>query len=118
MAKGDHPPLPRLYTMLLMAAALWGGNTVAAKLIVQEMAPLTVAFFRFALFTLAILALIVYRSHRLAIPERRYLLSVAMLGVVGIFLNNLALFAGIGYTTACQWARRECRLHVGPNKGK
>lgn len=100
MSIGKHPPLPRLYAMLLMAAALWGGNTVAAKLIVQEMTPFTVAFFRFALFTLATLALIVYRSHRLVIPERRYLLPVAMLGVVGIFLNNLALFAGIGYTTA------------------
>lgn len=97
---GKHPPLLKLYAMLLAAAALWGGNTVAAKLIVTEMTPLTVAFFRFAIFTLATLALIVYRSHRLVIPERRYLLPLALLGVVGIFLNNLALFAGIGYTTA------------------
>ncbi len=89
-----------VYILLTLTAILWGANAVTAKYTVGELAPTTTAFLRFGAVSI-ILGVVVWLSEgKKALPSRRQVPGIVLLGLTGIFLNNFFFFSGIQQTTA------------------
>jgi drug/metabolite transporter (DMT)-like permease len=88
----------------LLLAALWGGNPVAVKIGLVDAPPLRLAFFRFVLGGLAILAYAWWRGHPEVFSvqrgEWRVLISLGVIFSIQIGTMNV----GIGLTTAAHGA--------------
>ena len=88
----------------LFLAALWGGNPVAVKIGLLDVPPLRLAFFRFVLGGLAILAYATCIRHRGIFDVRpgewRVLISLGVIFSVQIATMNV----GIGLTGAAHGA--------------
>ena len=91
-------------TTALMLAALWGANPVAVKVGLADAPPLRLAFFRFVLGGLVILAYAGWTRHRGVFDVRRgewrVLISLGVIFSVQIGTMNV----GIGLTTASHGA--------------
>ncbi|MDI6870589.1 MAG: DMT family transporter [Bacillota bacterium] len=86
------------YLLLTLTAVIWGGNYIANKVLMRELAPLTAAVVRFA--SAAALMLVVLGLRRqLRLLTRAELKGVAGLGVI-FFLHNLFYYFGLERTTA------------------
>jgi len=91
----DHP-----YLLLILAPLFWGGNVVAAKLVVGEIDPILLLASRCVLATLVILPFSwPYLVADWAVVRRHWLVLMAF-GAVGYALFNLFLYVGLTTTTA------------------
>jgi drug/metabolite transporter (DMT)-like permease len=88
------------YIFLTLTTLLWGGNSIAGKLAVGHVSPLTLVFFRW-LFAFCILLVIGWKPLREDWPVvRRHLLKLALLGACGFTLFNAIFYTALNYTTA------------------
>ncbi len=88
------------YLKLLMTAIFWGGTFVSGRMLADSVPPFSAAFFRF-LFASACLYLLVLRREGIIIKlERRQILSVALLGLTGVFAYNVFFFNGLKLISA------------------
>ncbi len=86
--------------LLTLTAVMWGGNAVTAKYVVGELPPITTAFFRFALVSVVLVAL-VWRSEGAAcLPRRQQLPGIAAMAATGIFGHNLFVYTGVKLSSA------------------
>jgi drug/metabolite transporter (DMT)-like permease len=116
---GSPPPPPRhtnpilLYTGVVVLLLLWTMNYLVAKEGFQRMPPLTLAIFRVDLATFLLLPL--FFIERMRGPRRRprgkEILYLAMLGVLGICLNQIFFTVGLNYTTVAHSSLIVC---IGP----
>lgn len=88
------------YLLLILVPIFWGGAFVAAKFVVQELPPFTVAAIRFALATLCLWPLMYYREGEKAKLGKQDLLGMLVLGLSGIFGYNALFFCGLQFTSA------------------
>ena len=79
---------------------LWGGNAVAAKLIVSQLPPMVTILVRFIGMSLVILCMAFWLEGKKAMPARRHFLGLAAMGLTGTVLNNGLYFSGFLYSTA------------------
>lgn len=84
-----------IYLKLLLTMALWGGTFIAGRLVVQEMGAFAAAFCRFAVATLALVALTYAVEGTLPRPPKRLWWSILGLGLTGIFAYNVFFFSGL-----------------------
>ena len=89
---------------LLLAVVFLGTNPVAVKVAVAEFPPLPFVAVRFILAGLLLLALVALLEPREGRPERRDLLSMVGVGLVGVGANNVAFTFGVSMTTASETA--------------
>lgn len=89
-----------VYILLTLTAILWGGNAVAAKYIVGELTPATIAFFRFAWVSIIMIALAFYFEGRTCLPRREQIPGILGMGITGICLHNFFIYSGVQYSTA------------------
>jgi drug/metabolite transporter (DMT)-like permease len=96
----DRPPSPalRVHLTLLAVQACFGGFHVVAKAVLGEIAPLAVVALRVSL-AAPILLILAWRHDRV-IPERRDWPTLALLGGLGIFANQVLFILGLQRTTA------------------
>ncbi|TPI35353.1 DMT family transporter [Mesorhizobium sp. B3-1-6] len=88
------------YLFLLSTMLLWGGNSVAGKLAVGHVSPMTLVFLRWVMAVL-ILAPIGWRTLREDWPEvRRHWRLLAGLGACGFTIFNVIFYTALNYTTA------------------
>jgi drug/metabolite transporter (DMT)-like permease len=73
----------------------WGGAFVAGRHVAQNMGPFTIAFLRFAIASILLLALTWRREGRLPRLNRAHLLAVLLLGATGIYAYNAMFFRGL-----------------------
>lgn len=88
------------YLLLLIAAASWGGNWVAARSVVGDIPPITLVFWRWLLacVLLTLLALPHLRKDAAALKAGwRPLLGLGIIGTAGFSMLG---YWGLGYTTA------------------
>ncbi len=88
-----------LIGFLLLAQVIFGSLAVAGKLAFENLAPATVAFVRIgggALF----LVIIAHGVMRLPLPRLRDIPALAILGLLGVVLNQLLYLEGLKLTTA------------------
>ncbi|NOZ78080.1 MAG: DMT family transporter [Acidobacteria bacterium] len=88
----------RVHAGLLFVQLNFGAFHVSAKAVLAHMHPLTVAGLRVLVAT-PILLLLAWRHDRL-IPSRRDLPWLALLGLLGVFANQLLFIFGLRWTTA------------------
>ena len=90
----------RAYLFLLLTTLLWGGNSVAGKLAVGHVSPMTLVFLRWVLAVLILLP-IGLRTIRQDWPAvRRHWLVLGALGASGFTLFNTIFYTALNYTTA------------------
>ncbi|TIT47442.1 MAG: DMT family transporter, partial [Mesorhizobium sp.] len=88
------------YMFLLLTTLLWGGNSVAGKLAVDHVSPMTLVFLRWML-AVAILLPIGCRTIQEDWPVvRRHWFVLAALGASGFTLFNTIFYTALNYTTA------------------
>src|SRR5437773_11971656 len=69
--------------LLLISAASWGGNWVAARAITLDVSPFALVFWRWALATALIFPLAAAHPREDAPPIRRHVPALAAFGVIG-----------------------------------
>jgi drug/metabolite transporter (DMT)-like permease len=83
------------YLKLLVTMVIWGGTWVAARVVVQEVAPLAAAVWRFFFSAVTLTALVLLAHGGLPRLSRRELKQVLALGATGIFLYNICFLIGM-----------------------
>lgn len=91
-------PAAQIHLTLLLAQLAFGGFHVVAKAVLSSLSPLALAGLRVGLAT-PLLLFLAWRRDRV-IPERRDLPMLALLGFLGIFVNQIFFITGLQYTTA------------------
>src|SRR5439155_20958631 len=88
------------YLFLLSPTLLWGGNSVAGKLAVGHVSPMTLVFLRWVL-AVVIMLPVGWRAFRQDWPElRRHWPLLAGLGACGFTTFNVIFYTALNYTTA------------------
>ncbi len=87
-----------VHLALLAVQASFGGFHVIGKLVLGELTPLQLAGLRVALAT-PVLLLLAWRRDR-CLPRPSDLPTLAGLGMLGVFLNQVLFIIGLQYTTA------------------
>lgn len=88
------------YLSLVITMLFWGGTFIAGRLLGGELHPAESSCLRFAIasVTLAVAARII--DGRIAIPERKLLFPLFLLGLTGVLSYNLCFFTGLQYIEA------------------
>jgi len=89
-----------VYILLIITNVLWGINAVTAKFVVNEILPVTTAFLRFGSVSIILGIAVWFSEGKKALPSRKQIPGIILLGLTGIFLNNFLFFNGIQHTTA------------------
>lgn len=87
-----------VHTALLAVQVIFAGFHVVAKILLEVLDPLALAGLRVGLATPLLMA-IAWGVDR-TIPRWRDLPTLALLGFLGVFANQLLFIVGLGYTTA------------------
>lgn len=102
----------RAYLFLLLTTLLWGGNSVAGKLAVGHVSPMTLVFLRWVL-AVAILLPIGWRTIREDWPVvRKHWFVLAALGASGFTLFNTIFYTALNYTTAINVSIEQAAMPV------
>ncbi|PIE33802.1 EamA family transporter [candidate division KSB3 bacterium] len=88
-------PLLLVYIKLLLTALFWGGTFIAGRILAQGVRPFSAAFLRFAIAAIFLLLILWKTDEPFALPQRRQILPILLLGMTGIFLYNLFFFSGL-----------------------
>ncbi|ESY80653.1 membrane protein [Mesorhizobium sp. LNHC221B00] len=100
------------YIFLLLTTLLWGGNSVAGKLAVDHVSPMTLVFLRWVL-AVAILLPIGWRMIQEDWPVvRRNWFVLAALGASGFTLFNTIFYTALNYTTAINVSIEQAAMPV------
>ena len=97
------PLSPRVILLLLGINALWGGSSLAAKIALTQIPPMTLAFARFSLAALLLYGLASVLRVDLRVARRDWGLFWAM-GGLGLALTYLLYYTGVRRTTAADAA--------------
>ncbi|RUX40364.1 EamA family transporter, partial [Mesorhizobium sp. M7A.F.Ca.CA.002.09.1.1] len=88
------------YIFLLLTTLLWGGNSVAGKLAVDHVSPMTLVFLRWVL-AVAIMLPIGWKTIQKDWPVvRKHWFVLVALGASGFTLFNTIFYTALNYTTA------------------
>ena len=85
----------KTYLKLLAVAFFWGGTFVAGRFLAGAAHPVSAAFFRFAIASTCLLLAVWKVEGRLPKLDLRQTLTVAALGLTGVFAYNLFFFNGL-----------------------
>jgi len=86
---------PWAYVKLVLVTLFWGGTFVAGRMIAQDMPHMTIAFLRFLIATVILLAMAKQMEGGLPRLNLRQFLATFALGVTGVFLYNLFFLAAL-----------------------
>lgn len=90
----------KIYMKLWLTSMFWGGAFIAAKHVAEHMGPFTIAFLRFLIASVMLLALTWRREGRLPPLDGTHLFAVILLGATGIYAYNAMLFKGLSLIEA------------------
>ena len=102
-ARRRWPLSPRAALLLLGINVLWGGSSLAAKIALTCIPPMTLAFARFSLAAVLLYALANLLRVDLRVARRDWGMFWAM-GGLGLALTYLLYYAGVRQTTAAEAA--------------
>lgn len=88
------------YVLLLVSAASWGGNWVAARSVHLEVPPFALSFWRWALASVILFPFALAQIRQDAEAIRRHLPILGAFGVIGAAGFTLLGYWGVRYTTA------------------
>jgi drug/metabolite transporter (DMT)-like permease len=85
---------------LFVAAVIWGGNFAAVRVMLDEITPFDVVFLRVTGAALLLITLLLVSERRLPAIERRHVLPLAAIGVLGVVIPNVAIVHGQAVVSA------------------
>ena len=85
--------------LLLLAVFVWGFQPLCLKLIVQDISPLSINFYRYGLASSTVFVILFFRKKTIIIPKNTWI-PVFILGILNVALNSIFSFAGLKYSTA------------------
>lgn len=89
-----HPST--IYLKLVLTALFWGGTFIAGNRVARDFDnPFTIAFLRFALASVLLLALVRIKEGRFPSLSRGQIVLVVLLGMTGVFTYNVLFFKGL-----------------------
>jgi len=88
------------YVLLLISAASWGGNWVAARSVHLDVPPFSLSFWRWALASVMLFPFALVQLRQDAWAIRRHLPILVAFGVIGAAGFTLLGYWGVRYTTA------------------
>ena len=88
-----------IYLLLILTNIFWGINSVTAKFVLTELPPITIAFVRFGLITLLLMASAVVYG-KFSIPDKNDLYLFIGMGITGVYLHNMLFFTGVKFSSA------------------
>ena len=89
-----------VYVKLWLMAAFWGGAFVAGRYVSQRLGPCSIAFLRFAMASVLLLALTRREEGGWPRLNRSQLCSVILLGATGVFAYNALFFKALSLIEA------------------
>ena len=89
-----------IYIKLLLTAIFWGGTFIAGKMISQTINPCSASFLRFAIASCFLVAITIKIEGKLPKLKKTQILSVALLGLTGVFAYNILFLTGLRYINA------------------
>lgn len=92
------------YTLLGLMVVLWSLNFIVGKVVLRELPPLLAGGLRIAGAGLVMLPVYAFGERRRTLPERGDLPLLAVLGVVGIAMNQVLFLLGLKRTTVAHAA--------------
>ncbi|MCO5064733.1 MAG: DMT family transporter [Rhizobiaceae bacterium] len=90
----------RAYIYLLLTTLFWGGNVIAGKLAVGHISPMLLTAGRWGLAFLLMLAIGFHNLKRDWPLIKQHWMLLAMLGILGFALFNVALYTALEFTSA------------------
>ena len=88
-------PLNLVYLKLILATLIWGGTFIAGRIAVQDMGVFSIAFLRFTIATLLLLAINAYRGESIPKLTPKEWIGIVFLGLTGIFAYNAFFLGGL-----------------------
>ncbi len=92
-----------VFLLLVGINLLWAGSSLAAKIALHSVLPMTLAFTRFSVAALLMYAIALWRKVDLRVAKRDWGVFWAM-GVLGLALTYLLAYQGLRLTTASNFA--------------
>lgn len=90
----------KTYLKLCLTAMFWGGAFIAGKHVSDHLGSFAIAFLRFALAAVFLLAMVWRRYGMLPRPDRRQIMAILLLGATGVFAYNALFFKGLSLIEA------------------
>lgn len=84
----------KTYAYLVFCVVAWGSNFVFGKILVQDFPPIMLTALRLFFIVLLLIGIALYQR-RLQAVRGTDIIAIAVLGVVGVFLNQLSFFIGL-----------------------
>ncbi|TIM23407.1 MAG: hypothetical protein E5Y74_06015, partial [Mesorhizobium sp.] len=105
------------YIFLLLTTLLWGGNSVAGKLAVDHVSPMTLVFLRWVL-AVAIMLPIGWKTIQKDWPVvRKHWFVLVALGASGFTLFNTIFYTALNYTTAINVSIEQAAMPILKDAG-
>ena len=86
--------LLKAYTWLTFCVVVWGSNFVFGKILVQDFSPTLLTTLRLLFIVLFLVGLSSYKTHFKRV-NKKDLLALIFLGVIGVFINQWSFFVGL-----------------------
>lgn len=100
-AASTYPGNTRLYSLLGLMLLLWSANYIVGKVIMRELPGILASGMRLLFSTLGMIPIYLWsRARGFSQPHSsRSLMKLALLGIVGVGLNQVTFLAGLGRTS-------------------
>jgi drug/metabolite transporter (DMT)-like permease len=87
------------YAMLIFSSVIWGFQPVCIKWLLEAWNPVTITTVRYFLISLILFVILYRRQGRQIFPHKEDIKWFVLMGLFGIFLNNVLQFSGLKETT-------------------
>ncbi|MER2191185.1 MAG: DMT family transporter [Solibacillus sp.] len=89
----------KIYIILLVIMAFWGGTLVSIKVLVTQYHPFTLTATRIFIASIC-LWLLLYSLKKIRLPKRQEWKWIMLASILGVILHHLLLSTGLQYTTS------------------
>lgn len=84
----------KAYAWLTFCVLVWGSNFVFGKMLVEDFSPAMLTMLRLLFIVLFLMGLSSYKKHFKRVNKSN-LLSIAFLGIIGVYINQWSFFVGL-----------------------
>jgi drug/metabolite transporter (DMT)-like permease len=84
----------KAYFWLTFCVVVWGSNFVFGKILVQDFSPSLLTSLRLLFIVIFLVGLAIYKRH-FKLPNKKDIIAITSLGVIGVFLNQWSFFFGL-----------------------
>lgn len=84
----------KAYFWLTFCVIVWGSNFVFGKILVQDFSPSLLTSLRLLFIVIFLVGLAIYKRH-LKLPNKKDIIAISSLGIIGVFLNQWSFFFGL-----------------------